>query len=144
MRSIYCIIFLLSIMLVACVQMSVKETIHAVEQMQVAKDYNRAKDVVDELLAEDKKQLNATEYCRISIIYMKLAEVNDEDENIALATLCYRNAFESDPDSAVFFYDTLPIDEVAYAEMLRALVESLDTPQNIPPDEHLDSANVID
>lgn len=142
MMKIYRVV-LLSLVFASCAQMSVEETICEIEQMVTAESYVSTKDVADGLLRETATQLTAAEYCRISIVYMKLAEIADEDENIALATQCYRNAFDSDPDSAKLFYDALPLEETAYAEMLNALVGSIDNPQDIPSDEPIDSVKAI-
>lgn len=141
--KIYNIVILLLLVFVSCVQMSVKDTICEVEQMVTTENYGSAKDIVDGLLRETETKLTATEYGRISIVYMKLSEFADEDENIALATQCYRSAFDADPDSAMLFYNALPLEEVVYAEMLNALVGSIDNPQDIPSDEPMDSVNVI-
>lgn len=87
--------------------------------------------------------LSARELCRLAIIYMKLSESINTDENIAVATQCYRIANAAEPDTVTSFFSTVPIEEAQYEATLRSIARSLDNPQDTIEAEPSDSIHLI-
>lgn len=98
-------------------------------------DYDTAKKICDDIFAaHNDSTLSVNDLCRISIVYMKLSDIADEDENTALATQCYRLAIGTSPDSARAFYHSLPIDEAQHVEVMATLEQWIDGNRDIIAD----------
>lgn len=64
----------------------------------------------------------------LSILYMQLHDRTDDPDALQLATRCYREAFETNADSARMYYEHLPVDQDKYAMTLATIVSTLDNP----------------
>lgn len=80
--------------------------------------------------------LSARQLGRLSLVYMHLADSVDQPENVGAATECYRQAFETNADSATKFYSEVGPEHTGHAVMLGAIVRSLDTPSDSTLMEH--------
>lgn len=95
----------------------------------------------DILTSAEKEGIEATDYARLSILYMQLNERTDDPDDIQLAARCYREAFKLNADSAQTFYRTLPVDQDKYAMTLATIVHALDNPREIPSDHDWEIAD---
>lgn len=118
---------------------SISEDVATAELAMATNDVEATREICDNLFGkEDKSGISATEWARLSILYMQLNERTDDPEVIEYATQCYREAFKNNPDSARIFYENLPVDDDKYAMTLSSIVHSLDNPTDISTDHDLD------
>lgn len=152
MKHIYIIIIaftcLASMCGVSCrVSDAVSDDIATAEQAVDARDYGLARSICETFTTDSTSTLRATELCRLSLVYMKLSDVDNADINTAAATQCYQSAMRVDSDSARFFYDNVPIDEARHVEILTQLDRILRGSRDIYIDEDslgLELLNALD
>lgn len=117
------------------------DAIEAAEQAIACRDYKLAQSICDTFVTDSTTTLSAGELCRLSLIYMKMSDIDDSGIYTAAATQCYRSALRADSDSAYMFYNNVPIDEARHVEIM----SQLDRMLNIEADELYidgDSVNV--
>lgn len=141
MKRIHISIILLAlIFLISCHEShTISEDVATAELAMSSNDVTTTREICDDLLGnENRDGITATEWARLSILYMQLNERTDDPEVIELAAQCYREAFKVNADSARTFYQNLPVDNDKYAMTLASIVHSLDNPAEIPADHDLD------
>lgn len=98
-----------------------------------------AQESCDSLLSQAKSLnvFSVNDLCRLSILYMKLSEINRDKEevNVSAATRCYRQALKNNADSVREYVRQVPMEDVRHIELLRNLVQRLDNPTEIADDE---------
>lgn len=117
------------LLLAACSGVGESDKISHAELSIMEGDYTEAQDVCDNLLKN--RPMNAftvNELCRLSIVYMRLSENHNADDNVATAIQCYRTAMRLDPDSVVSYFMNVPIEDVQYEATLKSIAKSLDCP----------------
>ncbi|MCH5327003.1 MAG: hypothetical protein J1E29_07365 [Duncaniella sp.] len=109
---------------------SLSDKVATAELVMSAEDVVSARRICDDILSDTvtKGTATATELARLSILYMQINERTDDNEAVELAAGCYRDAFQVNADSARWFYDNLPVDQLKYAMMLSSIVHSVDNP----------------
>lgn len=118
---------------------SISEDVATAELALAANDVTASREICDKLVGDSKNVgISATEWARLSLLYMQLNERTDDPEVIELAAQCYREAFTVNADSARSFYQNLPVEDDKYAMTLASIVHSLDNPSDIPADHDLD------
>lgn len=105
--------------------------ISAAEQAIANGDYDLARSICESFITDSTTTLNTGELCRLSLIYMKMSDIEDTDLNTAAATQCYHNALLINNDSAKLFYDNVPIDEVRHVEIMSQLDRILSDSRDI-------------
>ncbi len=98
-----------------------RDAIEAAEQAMASGDYRLAQSICDTFVTDSTSTLSAGELCRLSLIYMKMSDIDDSGVYTAAATQCYRSALRADSDSARLFYDNVPIDEARHVEIMMQL-----------------------
>ena len=89
--------------------------------------------------AEDElKDIPVKDLCRLSLIYAKLSEKSNEDENMAMATKCFHQATEISADTVVEFFAKLPVEDAQYGELLKMLSSAIDAPRDISDRDYED------
>ncbi len=78
--------------------------------------------------------ITARQAARLSIIYMQLADHENEDTNTAIAVNYCREALKENTDSAEAYYTSLPTDQTAYVSALMAIVQNINNPGEIRTD----------
>lgn len=95
----------------------------------------------------DTARLSATELARLSMVYIRLAEHPDGTEMAANAVNSYIKAYETDPDSARIYFESLSPEQVPTAEFLYHLVTSgdadYDTGDHEMPDSLINDTDTI-
>ncbi len=120
-------ILLLSLILsfVACERVAVQDDLdvarHAIEQ----RDYASARSMCDHIFSDqvDGTSKDADALCSLSVLYMKLAEGWDHDDNVDYAVKCYKAAYDADPARTKEFYDSLPVDDMTAGILLVSIVD---------------------
>ena len=115
------ILLLTSCAMTACGGDSNGDAIEAAEQAVAAGDYKLARSICDTFVTDSTSTLNAGELCRLSLIYMKMSDIDDSGICTAAATQCYQSALRADSDSARMYYDNVPIDEARHVEIMMQL-----------------------
>lgn len=131
---------LLTLVLISCstTHKDNTEAISEAETLVDTHDYSEALTICNNIIADTiDSQMSASQWGRLAIIYMQLAEVVTEDENTALALKCYRKAFAVDSDSAAIYFEN--IDIASHAHTLNMLSTSLDSPIDLVEYEPQDS-----
>lgn len=133
----------IALMLISCgSKTSIKEDIASAELSMANEDMMATRNMCEALMSRSEKTaMEASDYARLSILYMQLNERTDNPSDIEYATQCFRQAYKLNSDSAAFFYSSLPVDQEKYAMTLATIVHSLDNPREIPP-EHYDVDNL--
>lgn len=117
---------------VSCSHDGVSSDIETAEQAALQGDYAGAKKICDRLAkGKDRERMGVTDLCRMSMVYMQLSDVNDEGENIGMATGCMRDAMKINADSAKAFYAAVPVDQEKYVVLLAAIVHTMEHPGEI-------------
>lgn len=94
-----------------------------------------ARSIADALSGDTTATLSATELCRLSIIYMKISDIEETDINTTLATRCYRRAIAADADSAAYYYENLPLEESRHVDLMSKLAPMLSSDRDTYIDE---------
>ena len=114
---------------------SVSDQFAAAEIANADEDMNATRDICNGIMTSaEKRGIEASDYARLSILYMQLNDRTDNPDDIQLAARCYREAFKLNADSAQNFYRTLPVEQEKYAMTLSTIVHALDNPREIPSD----------
>lgn len=132
------------LMLAACSGVGESDKISYAEALVMDNDYSKAQNECDNLLKN--KQLDsftAGELCRLAIVYMKLSENSNADENVATAIQCYRTAMRLNPDSVVSYFVNVPIEDAQYEATLKFIAKSLDCPMDSIECEIPDSLYIV-
>lgn len=118
---------------------SISEDVATAELALASDDVSATREICDKLVgASSKDNVSATEWARLSLLYMQLNDRTDDPEVVGLAAKCYREAFTVNADSARMFYQNLPVEDDKYVMTLSSIVHSLDNPTDIPADHDLD------
>lgn len=88
---------------------------------------------------ENLSGLTAAQLARLSMVYMQLADQDEQADGASKAADCYRRAFKANADSAAAFYSALPSEKAQYAMMLSAIVGNQDHPYDADLQMHEDS-----
>ena len=69
--------------------------------------------------------MNATQLCRLSLLYTRLGDRSTEDDaNTAMATRALEAAFALDSDSTASFLNNVPVDDRARIVIINALTNA--------------------
>lgn len=114
---------------------SVDKSLDNAETALSDNDYKGAAKLAEKLSTSGEPgYLSARQSARLSIIYMQLADHDNEDTNTAIAVNYCREAIKENPDSAEEYYSQLPADQLGYVRTLMALVQNINNPGKIPSD----------
>lgn len=69
--------------------------------------------------------LSVDQLCRLTLMFIKLADYSAEDDNIAMATRCFRDAGERSADSVSAFFQKCPLDQQSQLLLLSRISQSL-------------------
>ncbi len=128
----------------SCSNINEYGTIDDAEYLFNQKEYNNSQRLCDYIIENnDITNIPHSVLCRLSVIYLKLAEQTkeSEDKNTAIATRCYRTAFNLDKDSSNIYFSEIPTEDIKYAILLNSLSNAIDSPCEIHDFEFTDSCN---
>ncbi len=106
---------------------SVDQSIEAADKAIANGEYGSSQQVCDEIVGTNGlDSLSAAQLCRLSVIFLRLSEQSNEQENTAAAVECYRAANSISPDSVALYFNALPVEDLQYMAILRSLTSSTD------------------
>lgn len=114
----------------SCSSSSVKDfdnTLRDAEMAVAAGDMVSARSVAETFTNDSTSvsHLSVTQLCRLSLVYMQLAEQPGYSDFMANAANCYHRAYELNADSAqIFFTRLVPPDQIQYARNLEHIVKA--------------------
>lgn len=115
----------------------------AAEQAIETHNYRSAQTAGDRLLAQsDESPLTASQYGRLSLLFMRLSEIDAEHENVGQATQCYLKSFATNADSARAYYSSLPLEMSSYVEMMANLSRAITSPTDIINDDWCETDSI--
>jgi len=97
------------------------------------KDYQRVQIICDHIATDTTENLlSCSELCRLSLLYMGLAEACPDSAaiNVASAADILRKAYEISADSVADYFVSLPAEEVPNIQLVLNITGSM----NLPPD----------
>lgn len=122
----------------SCSGSSASSLTHEAQEALDAGDPAHARALCDEAMAaDDSKKLSASQLAQISLIYMKIADddVNDDGETVGLAVNAYERAMEISPDSALLYYSSVDYNDTRHVKTLLSVVRGLELPDSCLIDE---------
>lgn len=114
----------------SCSSSSVKDfdnSLRDAEMAVAAGDMVSARSVAETFTNDTSavSHLSAIQLCRLSLVYMQLAEQPGYSDFMANAANCYHRAYEVNADSAqIFFTRLVPADQIQYARNLEHIVKA--------------------
>lgn len=120
-----CSIILLAVMFSCRNNEAQMSPIEKAEKALSEGDTAAAQELCDEITqSTDIEKLSTEELCRLSLLYVRLAETGDSNEvNTAMAATCLLKAFELDIDSATTFLDNMSNDDRNLMRFITAISE---------------------
>lgn len=130
--------------MVACSQSRPSDDITMAEKAIEHHDYGMALDLCQQVSQDSSQSLGVNDLCRLSILYMKLSDLKDLEDNAIVATDYFRKAMTACEDSARAFYDQIPIDDARYVELMIQLRRILDHPRNLEESDFMPDMEAAD
>lgn len=114
------------IMLASCDSNNTKENLQHAEFAIERQDYNSARGICDNIRKQqnDAEKMDASTLCNLSMLYMKLGETDDREDNIGLARQCYIDAYATDSAEAHNYYDNVSVEDLPHLSLLTSIVRS--------------------
>lgn len=129
-KNLFKILFLAIIMsagLGGCTPENHRDNLSEAKAAFDIKDYRRAQIICDHIAADTAgKTLSAKELCRLSLLYMDIAEACPDSSavNVASATEILRRALDISPDSVSDFFTSLPAEELRGGQLVMSITGS--------------------
>ena len=121
----------LNLLLTNCSAENHKDNLEEAETAYEIKEYNRAQIICEHILKNSEKQnISCHELCRLSLLYMGLAEVNQDSSSIyvANATDVLLRAYKISSDSVIDYFQTLEADELPNSQLVLNITGSMQIP----------------
>ncbi|MBO5297135.1 MAG: hypothetical protein J6B03_06030 [Candidatus Homeothermus sp.] len=139
------IITLLMLLTVACDNGSTRENLEHAELAIEQKDYQAARGICDNLreIQNHAETMDAVTLCNLSMLYMKLSDNTDREDNIGLARQCYIDAYSTDSAQAHEYYDHVPVEDLPHLSLLSSIVKSTTGIRAEAVEEYIDEGDSI-
>lgn len=126
--SLVALSIMIGCMVVSCNDVKkTNERIATAETAIAEQDFQAGKRICDEILGDESDEsLSATDYARLSILYMQFYENTDDSNALDRAVSCYHHGMEINPDSVKYIYASLPAEDHKYAFALSMIVEGME------------------
>lgn len=119
---------------------SVDVTLDDAEQAMADNDIRHARMVCDVISYQGRDRLTEAQLGRLAILYMKLADASNSDDDIADATQCFRMAWKLSADSMRGFVATLSPEDLPHFVMLTRIGGSLDSPPDLSEEHYAEDS----
>lgn len=111
-------------------------------------DYRSAQSICDEVrhLQSKENVRDARILGRLSILYMKLSDVGDHEENVEYAYQCFLEAFSVDSVAAQEYYNSLSLDDMQQGVLLAGIVRSainVPSPEIMVEDDSISTDSIM-
>ncbi len=128
----------LSLTLGSCAGSSdIESQIRSAEMAVAQGDMTAARSVAAHIVdKENLLAMPASQLARLSIVYMQLSDydTDETDNSVSTAAALYRQAYDTDADSAALFFSVMPPEKQPYVQMLSTLVGNIDNPYDMSSD----------
>lgn len=129
MNHIYKLLYILSIVALTTItgcsaDSTIDEKLNAARDYIETSNYESAQIICDNLKAQlsgTSQSANAETFARLSLLYMKLADADDRQDNVGLAYSCYEEAFRLDSANAAEFYAGASVDDMPLVSILSSI-----------------------
>lgn len=101
-----------------------------------------ARDILSVMVSNGDTGLSVKQKCRMAMIYIRMAEISDEQDDMATAAAIFMQALENEPDSTAAYIENLSVDQQRHASMLIELTRGMSSSDSIPSDEYPDSVHI--
>ncbi len=101
-----------------------------------------ARDILSNMVSSGVAGLSVEQRCRMAMTYIRMAEISDEQDDMATAAAIFMQALEDNPDSAAAYIKNLSVDQQRHASMLIELTRGMSSSDSIPTDEYPDSVHI--
>ena len=102
----------LALMFFSCSKTTPEESMQSVRNAMEKQDYAAAQKYLDNAV-KDSVSHTATNLSEMAVLYMKLSENYNNEENVASAFSCYEKAMNISSDSVMSYIANIPVDERA-------------------------------
>jgi hypothetical protein len=109
----------------------IDDSVNDAEQAYTNGDIDGARKICSYLMTNDFDKLSEPQLGKLAIILMKLSETDNTDDNVADATVCFRQARKLSTDSMRGFYNTLQPEDIPQFVMLTRISGSIDFPPDL-------------
>ncbi len=116
---------------------ALSEQIAAVDEALAEADYEQAQEILDDVLRHGTRGISEENLGRLSVQLMRLSEHSDNEENVAAAATCFREAYRLSADSLRSFSSTLTPEEQAHFYLVKRIVAGIDNPVDLTSEEFL-------
>ncbi len=123
----------------ACSGFDANADLDAADQAIAAGEYSSAQAICNSLMTKHEAQLSATQFARLSMLFMQLTDKADDGTDATHAATCWIKAMKLDPDSATLFYSSVPVDQQKNVVLLNAIVSMFNHNDEIPGLDSIDS-----
>ncbi len=131
LKGIFPFLCVVLLMMASCSDNSIDKNIDAAENALANNDVVLAQKICNSIAEKDSlNDLSTTQLCRLSILFIELAERGDDGSNVGVAANCYHRAISQHRDSALSYYQSLPEDRMNLVHLLWVL----DRPRNSETD----------
>lgn len=142
MKALFILILTAMSVSLACCRNEQKQTYDDITsgyELIERKDVDGARKACDKIMAEQSSRADkdCATLCHLSLLYMHIADYSGNGEDEAMATTCFREAFQVDSTLAAEFYANLSTDEAAYGMLLASIARGLDHEGDIVSDSLL-------
>lgn len=105
---------------------SAADSVTDAETALAQQQYDRAKQLANDIMTQNMDKLTANDLCRLSLVYMQLSEQpgQDYEQNVASAALCLRQAIKLDPKGVDEILANLSTDHQALISTAQQLAQS--------------------
>lgn len=103
-------------------------------------DFASCQKICTEIVSRDSASLSEEQLGHLAILFMKLSENVNPDENIAEATQCFRRAWRLSADSLHTFVATISPEDIPRYVMLTRIGGSLDFPPDLSEEHYIEDS----
>lgn len=115
----------------------IESQIRSAEMAVAQGDMTAARSVAAHIVdKENLLTMPASQLARLSIVYMQLSDydTDDSESSVSTAAALYRQAYDTNSDSAAHYFSVMPPEKQPYVQMLSTLVGNIDNPYDMASD----------
>ena len=109
-----------------------------VDELMASRQFDQAQNLCNEITSKKElKNVAVKDLCKLSLTYIKLSDLINNEENMAKATKCYYEATLINADAVASYFSELPVEDMQYAETLRRLSDAINAPCDLSDNDHV-------
>lgn len=148
-KTVNLLILLLSASMWSCTgggsAAGIEESLRQAEEAVTLGDMQVARSVADHMTGDEiLSQLSAVQLARLSMVYMQLADNDNDGTSTATAVDLYNRAYKADADSAELFYTGVSPEQMQHVAAMSSLVSNLNHPVDMSDVDEFTPDSIID